>query len=76
MTFHGFTRISRVRGQIPCGGLWGRGPAPIETFARCQFAAIAAISSILMIFMDSWISDDFMRFHSIFMDFMCFLRIS
>ena len=59
MRFHGFQGSGVKPPVAPCGGLWRRGPSPIETFARCQFAAIAAISSIFMIFMD------FMRFHEI-----------
>ena len=39
MRFHGFPRISGVRGQTSCASLCGRDAAPIETFARSQLAA-------------------------------------
>ena len=43
-----------------CGGLCGRGPAPVETFTRSQLAAISSI------FTDFY---DFHRFSEDFMDF-------
>ena len=64
MRFHGFQGSGVGRPVAACGGLCKRNDAPIETFARCQFAAIAAISSIFMEFIDFHeISWDVMRFH-------------
>ena len=48
--------------MAPCGGLCGRGLAPLETFTRSQ---LAAISLIFMVFHDFHsFSKDFMTFHA------------
>ena len=76
--FHGFSWFSWIswdfmdfdgRGLETCYPLWGRGPAPIETFARSQLAAIID-SSIHQIW--RWLA----AISLIFFDFLCFLWIS